>query len=68
MSERSGSGQRLNPAVVAGWTGVVFAAIGVIGLLFAPSLQLVWIVLLFFAAGAVPQTLAARRREGSGKR
>ena len=45
-----------------GWAGAVLAAFAVVGLLVAPSLRLVWIVLLVFAVAAVPQAFAARRR------
>jgi dolichol kinase len=42
---------------IIGWGGVVLAAIGVIGAIYLPSLRLLWIVLLVFAIGSVPQAL-----------
>lgn len=48
-------------------SATAFAAIAVLGLVFFPSVKLVWIVLLIFAVAAVPQgialTRAARRRK-----
>ena len=46
---------------VAAWAGVVLAATGLLGLMYLPSLWLVWIVMLVFATAAVPQTLFAER-------
>jgi uncharacterized membrane protein YfcA len=46
---------------VAAWAGVVLAAIGLLGLIYLPSLWLVWIVMLLFATAAVPQMLFAER-------
>ncbi len=45
------------------WAGVALAAITVLGLLFAPGLLLIWIVLLVFAIAAVPQAFLIGRRE-----
>jgi hypothetical protein len=58
---------------VAAWAGVVLAAIGLLGLIYAPSMLVIWIVMLVFAVAAVPQTLFAtrlgqrREREGRGR-
>jgi fatty acid desaturase len=45
------------------WAAAVLAGLAVLGLFAAPSLRLVWIVLLVFAIAAVPQALLAARRE-----
>jgi hypothetical protein len=51
-----------------GWTAVVFAVVAVIGLVYARSLLVLWVVLLIFAAAAVPQALFARRLfDGKGR-
>jgi len=50
------------------WVAVVLALIGVLGLVFAPSLFLLWAVLLIFAVVAVPQAMLRRRAERRGKR
>jgi uncharacterized membrane protein YfcA len=47
---------------VAAWAGVALAALGLLGLIYVPSLQLVWIGLLVFAIAAVPQALVAVRQ------
>jgi hypothetical protein len=47
---------------VAAWAGAVLAAIGLLGLIYAPSMLVIWITLLVFAVAAVPQTLFATRR------
>jgi membrane protein implicated in regulation of membrane protease activity len=58
---------------VAAWIGVVLAAIGLLGLIYAPSLLVIWIGMLVFAVAAVPQTMFATRRgqrqerEGRGR-
>jgi hypothetical protein len=44
-----------------GWAGVVLAVIAVLGLLYAPGLVLLWIVMLVFAVAAIPQALLAGR-------
>jgi hypothetical protein len=46
---------------IAGWAGVVLATIGLLGLIYAPSLLVIWIVMLVFAVSAVPQALFATR-------
>jgi hypothetical protein len=46
---------------VAAWAGVVLAAIGLLGLIYAQSMRPVWIVMLVFAIAAVPQVLFAAR-------
>jgi fatty acid desaturase len=53
---------------VAAWAGVVLAAIGLLGLIYAPSMLPVWIVMLVFAVTAVPQALFALRREKRDRR
>jgi fatty acid desaturase len=52
----------------AAWVGVVLAAIGLLGLMYLPSLWPVWIAMLVFAIGAVPQMLFAGRFEHRRKR
>lgn len=37
------------------WSAAAFLAVGVVGLLLAPGLLLVWVVLLVFGIAAVPQ-------------
>jgi membrane protein implicated in regulation of membrane protease activity len=52
------------------WAAVVLAALAVAGLIVAPSVRLLWIVMLVFAVAAVPQALAAERlqaRRGRGR-
>jgi membrane protein implicated in regulation of membrane protease activity len=43
------------------WTALVVAVVAIIGLVYARTLLVLWIVLLAFAIAAVPQALAARR-------
>jgi hypothetical protein len=43
------------------WSAAAFLAVAVAGLLFAPGLRLLWVVLLVFGIAAVPQAL---RRNG----
>lgn len=52
-----------NAVVATAWAAVVVAAVAVAGLMAAPSLQTVWIVLLILAVAAVPQALVVVRRE-----
>ena len=54
----------------AGWSGAMLAAIAVIGLIYAPSMQTIWIVILVLGAASVPQAWFALRREAqrAGKR
>jgi hypothetical protein len=47
----------------AGWSGAVLAALALIGLMYAPSLRTIWIMLLVLAAASVPQTWLALRRD-----
>lgn len=67
-SSLGGSGMR-----AAGWAAVVLAAVAAAGLLAAPSLRLIWIVLPVFAVCAVPQAFVAvrlldrRERERRGR-
>jgi cytochrome c oxidase assembly factor CtaG len=54
------------------WAAVVLAALAVAGLIAAPSVQLLWTVMLVFAVAAIPQALAAeriqaRRERGRGR-
>jgi membrane protein implicated in regulation of membrane protease activity len=65
--------QKRQPTVNAsmratGWAGAVLAAIAVLGLLAAPSMRLIWIVMLVFAVAAVPQALAAERLQARRER
>lgn len=46
----------------AGWAGAALAAVGLLGLIYVPSLLLVWITMLVFAVAAVPQALFAVRQ------
>jgi hypothetical protein len=45
----------------AGWAAAVLAGLALLGLLVAPSMRLVWIVMLVFAVAAVPQAFVAAR-------
>ncbi len=47
----------------AGWSGAMLAAIAVIGLIAAPSMRTIWIVILVLGAASVPQAWFALRRE-----
>jgi hypothetical protein len=42
------------------WSAAAFLAVSVAGLLFAPGLRLLWVVLLVFGIAAVPQALRNR--------
>jgi hypothetical protein len=44
------------------------APLAVLGLVAAPSMRLVWIVMLVFAVAAVPQALAATRQQARRER
>lgn len=63
MSEPSKAPRHEATTVAAAWAGALLAAIGTLGLLFAPSLKIVWIVLLVFAIAAVPQAIVLGRRD-----
>jgi hypothetical protein len=52
-----------NLVVVTGWSAVVLAAVAVVGLIVAPSLQTIWLVLLVLSVAAVPQAVLLVRRE-----
>jgi hypothetical protein len=43
------------------WSAAAFLAAAVAGLLFAPGLALLWVVLLIFGIAAVPQALLLNR-------
>jgi hypothetical protein len=43
------------------WSATAFLAVAVAGLLFAPGLRLLWVVLLVFGIAAVPQALRRNR-------
>jgi hypothetical protein len=43
------------------WSAAAFLAVAVAGLLFAPGLRLLWVVLLVFGIAAVPQALRRSR-------
>jgi hypothetical protein len=54
----------VNPAAERGailWSATAFLAVAVAGLLFAPGLRLLWVVLLVFGIAAVPQALRRSR-------
>ena len=51
-----------------GWAAVVLAALAVAGLVVAPSVRLLWIVMLVFAVAAVPQAFAAERLQARRER
>jgi hypothetical protein len=53
----------LNPAERRAilWSAAAFLAVAVAGLLFAPGLRLLWVVLLVFGIAAVPQALRRNR-------
>jgi len=53
----------LNPAERRAilWSATAFLAVAVAGLLFAPGLRLLWVVLLVFGVAAVPQALRRDR-------
>ena len=55
-------------ARAAGWAAVVLAALAVAGLFAAPSVRLLWIVMLVFAVAAIPQAFAAERRQARRER
>ena len=43
------------------WSATAFLAVAVAGLVFAPGLRLLWVVLLVFGIAAVPQALRRNR-------
>jgi cyanate permease len=43
------------------WSAAAFLAVAVAGLLFAPGLRLLWVILLGFGIAAVPQALRRGR-------
>jgi hypothetical protein len=53
----------LNPAERRAilWSATAFLAVAVAGLLIAPGLRLLWVVLLVFGVAAVPQALRRHR-------
>ena len=52
----------------AGWSGAMLAAIAVVGLVYAPSMRTIWIVILVLGAASVPQAwFALRREQGQGR-
>lgn len=64
VSGKSGVRRALNPAAERRailWSGAAFLAVAVAGLLFAPGLRLLWVLLLVFGIAAVPQALARNR-------
>jgi fatty acid desaturase len=46
----------------AAWVGVVVAAVGLLGLIYVPSLWPAWIAMLVFAIAAGPQVVLKMRR------
>ena len=64
VSGKSGVQRPLNPTAERRailWSAAALLAVAVAGLLFAPGLRLLWVVLLVFGVAAVPQTLARNR-------
>lgn len=51
-----------------GWAAAVLAGLAVVGLVAAPSVRLLWIVMLVFAVAAVPQAFAAERLQARRER
>jgi hypothetical protein len=52
----------------AGWSGAIMAAIAVIGLIYAPSMRMIWLVILVLGAASIPQTWFALRRGAQRER
>jgi Flp pilus assembly protein TadB len=52
----------------AGWSGAMLAAVAVIGLVYAPSMRTIWIVILVLGAASVPQAWFALRRDARRER
>jgi len=46
-----------------GWSGATLAAIAVAGLVYAPSLRTVWILILIIGAASLPQAWIALRHQ-----
>jgi Flp pilus assembly protein TadB len=63
MATEEEAGRDAAFARAAGWAGAALAALALIGLALAPSLRVLWVVLLVFAIAAVPQALATTRRQ-----
>lgn len=57
--------QQPSPSLItaAGWAAAALAAIAVVGMLAAPSLRPIWIILLVLVIAAVPQAVFHARRE-----
>jgi Flp pilus assembly protein TadB len=66
MSEPRQQQPTVSLVTATAWAAAVLAAIAVVGLIAAPSLTPIWIVLLLFAVVAVPQALLRTRRERRG--
>jgi hypothetical protein len=64
MSAHRPQRDRHNLIVATGWVAVAFATVTVIGLRLAPSMRMVWIVLLVLAVVALPQAVLIGRRSG----
>ena len=60
MDER---GERARERRAILWGGALLAAAAVVGLVFAPSVALLWFVLLFFAVASVPQAFIRRSED-----
>ena len=45
------------------WSGASLTAIAVAGLIFAPGMRTIWIVILVLGAASVPQAFFALRRD-----
>jgi hypothetical protein len=52
--------------VVAAWAGVSLTVIAVLGLIAAPGVRFLWIVMLIFGIATIPQVLLWRHKEGGG--
>jgi hypothetical protein len=63
MSEPREPQPRVSLVTATAWAAAFFAGIAVVGLIAAPSLKPIWIVLLLLAIAAVPQALLHARRE-----
>jgi len=69
MAAKEATNRDLRRAI--GRAGAGLAGIGVIGAIYLPSLRLVWIVMLVFAIGSVPQALMRgdpNKKERAGHR
>lgn len=56
--EREPFGASKHERATVAWCGVLFVLIGVAGLAWLPSVQVIWIVFLFFGVATIPQVVA----------